>query len=307
MLLTGLPRFTLITMKKKYLKIALINQTIHLLILNSNTLIMKTIILGSGGAIPTPRPLCQCNLCVKARKEGSPYKRNSSSFYIEDIKTLIDCPEDISDSLNSNDIKEVKNLFITHWHPDHTFGLRLLLESGFDFNEDKVVNQINIYIPKSVWKTLKEKYPTIHYMIDVKKFGKIIFIEEGDILEFNNITIKPIGYKGVASDNYAYLIEENNKKLLYSSCDTIDFKQYSKFKDVDIWVTECGMFTDYESEISFDCLIDRIKKIKPKKTILIHIEEEELKVATWSILEKLENKNKDLNLKFSIDGMKIAL
>ena len=83
---------------------------------------MELIILGSGGAIPTPRPFCQCIICKKARKLGEPYKRNSSSLFIQDINTVIDCGEDISDSLNRRDVKKIDNLFITHWHPDHTFG-----------------------------------------------------------------------------------------------------------------------------------------------------------------------------------------
>lgn len=268
---------------------------------------MKSIIIGSGGSIPTPRPFCQCELCKKARKEGLPYKRNSSSFFIEDIKTLFDCPEDIGDSLNSRDIKQVNNLFITHWHPDHTFGLRPLLESNYNFIKEEVENQIQIYIPKKVWKTLQDKYPTIKYMTEIMKFGKIILIEEGDVLTFGNVQIKPIGYQGKNSDIYAYLIEENNNKLLYSPCDTIDFDNYKNFSNLDVWVTECGMFTGYDKEISFSELLRRINEIKPKKTIITHIEEVELKIVGWNKLKELEEENKQMNIKFAEDGMNIEL
>ena len=88
---------------------------------------MKLTILGSGGAMPTPRPYCQCAICKKARKFGEPFKRNSSSIFINEINTVIDCGEDIADSLNRRNVKKVDNLFITHSHPDHTFGLRHLL------------------------------------------------------------------------------------------------------------------------------------------------------------------------------------
>ena len=77
---------------------------------------MKFKILGSGGAMPVPRPFCQCELCSLARKNKK-YRRNSCSAFIEEIRTLIDCPEDIGNSLNTENIKQIDNMFITHWHP----------------------------------------------------------------------------------------------------------------------------------------------------------------------------------------------
>ena len=89
---------------------------------------MELKILGSGGAMPTPRAFCQCDVCKNARKGFKYYKRNSSSLYIKEAKTIIDAPEDITNSINRENIKrdEIKNIFITHWHPDHAFGLRSL-------------------------------------------------------------------------------------------------------------------------------------------------------------------------------------
>ena len=175
---------------------------------------MKFKILGSGGAMPVPRPFCQCKLCNLARK-NSKYKRNSCSAFIEDINTLIDCPEDIGDSLNRENIKQVDNLFITHWHPDHTFGLRVLLEANFDFIKNKSLKYINIYIAKKVYEILKEKYPSIEYYTNVIKVAKIKFIEDGDKIKLKGITIDVVGYNGKNSDWYAFLLEKNNKKLLY--------------------------------------------------------------------------------------------
>jgi phosphoribosyl 1,2-cyclic phosphate phosphodiesterase len=31
--------------------------------------------LGSGGAVPTPRPGCECRICAEARLKGVPYSR----------------------------------------------------------------------------------------------------------------------------------------------------------------------------------------------------------------------------------------
>lgn len=269
---------------------------------------MKFKILGSGGAMPVPRLFCQCKLCNLARKNKK-YRRNSCSAFIEEIKTLIDCPEDIGDSLNTKNVKQVDNLFITHWHPDHTFGLRVVLEANFDFLENKAKKCINIYIAKKVYRTLKEKYPAIDYYTKVIKVAKINFIEDGNKIKFNDILINVVGYNGGNSDWYAFLFEKNNKKLLYSPCDTLYFNKYSKFKNVDIWVTECGIFSHdkVKTELSFPDLITRLREINPKKVILVHIEEIELQRWGLDYLKKLKGKYKNINFEFAHDGLTVTI
>ena len=172
-----------------------------------NTENITLTILGSGGAMPTPRPFCQCKTCEKARKIGEPYKRNSCSLFVNDINTVIDCGEDIADSLNRRDIKQVDNLFITHWHPDHTFGFRPILEANFDFRANKPKKAINVYIPKKVFETLKQRFPAIDYLLNTQKTGNLHLIEDGEIVKIGNIIISVIGYKVINSDTYAYLIQ----------------------------------------------------------------------------------------------------
>ena len=264
-------------------------------------------ILGSGGAMPTPRPFCQCRVCEKARKIGAPYKRNSSSLFIDDIKTVIDCGEDIADSLNREGIKQVDNLFITHWHPDHTFGFRSILEANFDFRTNKAKRAINVYIPKKVFETLKQKFPVIDYLLNTQKTGKLYLIEDGEEIKIGNTTIVVVGHKGKDSDTYAYLIKKGGKKVLYAPCDTISFDNYKNFHNLDLLINECGLFSDVNSEISFDELMKRIKEINPKKTILTHIEEVEINIWGEEYLQKMKEKYSDIKFDFAGDGMKIKI
>jgi len=268
---------------------------------------MKLTVLGSGGATPTPRPFCQCPTCKKARKEGEPYKRNSSSLFANDIFTLIDCPEDIGDSLNRRNIKRVDNLFITHWHPDHAFGLRPLLEAYFNFVKSKADKQVTIYLPKRVLEELKQHYPSISHFSDVLKIAKIRQIEHAESTRFGNTKITAVGYKGKESNTFAYLFEENSKKVLYAPCDTISFEQ--KIYDLDLLINECGLFS-YEkikSEISFPALMERIRLLRPKKTVLTHIEEIEINSWSWRYLEKMKKQYSDINFDFAYDGMEIEI
>lgn len=264
-------------------------------------------ILGSGGAMPTPRPFCQCKTCEKAREVGEPYKRNSCSLFINEINTVIDCGEDIADSLNRRSVKQVENLFITHWHPDHTFGFRPILEANYDFRSNKPKRTVNVYIPKKVFETLKQKFPTIDYLINSQKTGKLYLIEDGDRIKIGNITIAVAGYKGKDSDTYAYLIEKDNKKVLYAPCDTISFDNYRNFSNLDLLINECGLFSDIRTEISFDELMKRIKEINPKRSILTHIEEVEINIWGEGYLQKMKEKYSDVNFDFANDGMEIKI
>jgi len=268
---------------------------------------MKLTILGSGGATPTPRPFCGCPVCERARKEGEPYKRNSSSLLVNDIFALIDCGEDIGDSLNRRYIKRVDSLFITHWHPDHTFGLRPLLEAYFNFETNKPDKQVTVYIPTKVFEELKRHYPSISHFSDALKVAMIQHINHSQSVQLGNIKITAVGYKGENSNIFAYLLEESKKRVLYALCDTINFEQ--KIYDLDLLINECGLFS-YEKlrgEISFPTLMERIRVLRPKRTVLTHIEEIEINTWGWQYLEKMKNEYKNINFEFAFDGMEIEI
>ncbi|MBW3003339.1 MBL fold metallo-hydrolase [Candidatus Woesearchaeota archaeon] len=263
---------------------------------------MKFRILGSGGAVTTPKPLCSCSNCRKARTD-SKLKRNSSSFYCEDIAALVDCGEDIADSLNRFNITDVEYLFITHWHPDHTFGLRPLLESNFDWEKGKPRKKIKIFIPRKVYGVLKERYPSITYLIDALKLGTVKHLEHNNSVNIGDVRVTAAGFGGKDADTFGYMFESNGKKLLYAPCDTYFLIQ--QISGLDILINECGLVNlELPNEISFKKLIERLRQWKPKKVILTHIEEPELKRLNF---DKLRKQYSDLNLDFAYDGMRITL
>jgi phosphoribosyl 1,2-cyclic phosphate phosphodiesterase len=268
---------------------------------------MKFKILGSGGAIPTPRIGCTCSICKNAREIGYPYKRNSSSLFLEDVNALFDCPEDISLPVNENNILKIDSLLITHWNPDHCFGLRLIMQHGFEFYKERATKQFSLNIPEPVYNILLKVYPAINYQLNTLKTAKLNLLKDTDVIYLGKLTIQPIGFDGPDSDTFGYLITENNKNVLYSPCDTILFKSYSGFTNLDLWLTECGCFSDFKHEISFENAIDRIEEIKPKKTIFTHIEEEELKMAGWDYLQILKDKYSGISFDFSYDKMEIEI
>lgn len=267
---------------------------------------MKLKILGSGGAMPTPRPFCTCPLCEKARIEGEPYKRNSSSLYIEDAKAVIDCPEDIADSLNRRGIMQVDNLFITHWHPDHTFGLRPILEANFDFINNKTNKAINLYIPDKVYDQVNKVYPNFYYFEHIAKMCVVHKLSHNEEVNLNGCSIKAIGFEGEDSSTYGYLMEKEGRRVLYAPCDTITFDY--RVHNLDLLINECGVLSpEVDTERSFDSLMHVIKSKQIPKTILTHIEEIELQRFGLSYYESLKDKYSEIDFDYAFDGMDIEL
>jgi len=94
---------------------------------------MKIKIIGSGGCVSIPRPLCQCRICKEARIKGVPYARCGCSLYLEDLNLLIDTPEDINAALNHADVKAIDTILFSHADPDHTMGIRVIEQLKMDW------------------------------------------------------------------------------------------------------------------------------------------------------------------------------
>ena len=115
---------------------------------------MKVEILGSAGAIATPRPGCGCRVCVEARERGIPYARTGTSVFLHGPDLLFDTPEESRLQLDRAGIERIAGCFYSHWHPDHTQGRRVWETRNGDFRtwppEAKRREETPIYLPEQV-------------------------------------------------------------------------------------------------------------------------------------------------------------
>ena len=101
---------------------------------------MKFTVIGSGGCVALPKPLCKCKICKEARAKGKPYSRFGCSLFLEDLNLLVDTPEDIVHALNEADIKQVDSVLFSHMDPDHVLGMRVFEHirlNWFEISEGK--------------------------------------------------------------------------------------------------------------------------------------------------------------------------
>jgi len=286
---------------------------------------MKLLILGSGGFQTIPRPLCGCKVCTEARKKGVPYTRNGPSLYVFDLKLIVDTPKDIINSINRESIKYIEKICYTHWHPDHTEGMRLVEEITSEWSKGqkaaKLMNHnkpITICAPPGVLAEIKQiRSPLGSYMEFFKsknfiKFRELLYDQKvGDKISLRAIKVKESKLGAVC----AYLFEEQLKKVLYFPCD-VKPSEISKdvFSNLDVLIVNSPYLESNlgikkiakshplnEDVFSLDEILELIKKYKIKKTIITHIEE--MWRHSFDDYKKLEQKYSAFNLKFGYDGM----
>jgi len=90
-------------------------------------------ILGSGGAVRTPRPSCSCTNCQGARQHGIPWARMSPAVFVHGPNLLVDTGEDACAQLDRAGITHIAGGLYSHWHPDHTAGQRMWETRNHDF------------------------------------------------------------------------------------------------------------------------------------------------------------------------------
>mgnify|MGYP002345274074 CR=1 FL=1 len=277
---------------------------------------MQIQIIGSGGFLPTPRFACNCRICSEARKKGAPYQRRGPSVYFKDISALFDTPEDVNESLNFSGAKKIENIFYTHWHPDHTLGYRIVeVLMDQDFFKTKKQKKIVVYVPDYDYDNIKKAISGLWYF-ESRGYVEIRKITESGI-KIKNTSIKLIKLGDTSFS--AYLIEQAKKKILLCPDHAMHLPAKKEFVGVDLLVMNLGFFEnnlrgakalprDPRLLNSTGFIKDNlriIESIKPRKTILMHIEEKFNR--SNKELSDLEKKHKKSNIKFAVDGLNIKI
>ena len=287
---------------------------------------MELIILGSGGAQPIPRPCCNCKVCKEARRKGTPFSRLGPALFVKGINALFDTPEEIGVELNNFKIPSVDHVFYTHWHPDHTAGMRVFEQLSIDWLKHSVgkgasTKKIPVYANDIVWGEIDA--------IKNKFGGYFNYKDSMGLIERKVLTDKPVKIGNIKitgifrsaemkSDNIlVYVLEEGKKKIIYAPCDSKPLPEDERLNNADVLIIWCPFFEGplknkfvigpknplRDELFSMEEIIGIIEKYTPKRTVLTHIEEAWGK--SYTDLKKLEEKYKKYGIEFAFDGMKI--
>lgn len=276
-------------------------------------------IIGSGGYVTLPKPLCCCRVCMEARKKGNPYARFGCSLYLEEAKLLIDTPEDISQSLNYGEIKELDRVLYSHMDPDHTLGMRVFEQLRLNWlNISQGIeceNPIEVMAMDHVMEDLNSIHSKLGSYFDyyekVRNLIKRHIVNDSIEVEGIRITLVKVEFATV------FVFEEGDKKLIYAPCDVKPFPVNEIFKDADVMIIGNTVIGDVlkggfkleednplrEELFVMDEIVELKNKYNIKKVIMTHLEEDWGK--SYDDYLELESHYKDI--RFAYDGMVIEL
>ena len=273
---------------------------------------MEMNLLGSGGVLPIPRPCCPCPLCTKARAAGFESWQTGPSLYAYGAQLLFDTPEDIRIQLNRENIQNVRHILWTHWHPDHTQGMRVIEQITKRRPETM---PIDVYIAGEQLDMLI-KYGCGNMLRYFEKEGLVRIHDffHRQALQFDGLHVTPILIE--KTRGYYFLLEDaQGKRCVYAPCEYHGLTVPELVRDVDVLITHCLWFEDprighgvdfSDSEDSFEQMLEHAGQMNARKIVVMHMEEsfgstpEELNAAA-----KIAYPNHEIV--FAREGMRISL
>ena len=285
---------------------------------------MRLRVLGSGGNSPIPMPTCKCEVCTQAREEGIPYARGGNSLYLPGIAAMVDAPEFAYTALNRERVADLEYILITHWHPDHINGLRVLQSrdaTAYDgFVEAVMEGGPTLVTTKAVHKRTREVFGQLEHFLEMG-FADVEFLDDGP-LAVDGTTVRSVPYalEGEEVDATAFVVEDGDATVLVASDDARHLPEDELPADIDLAVFECGLFErgpegeELFSEADWDLLggelthsevMDRIDRVDPDRALLTEIEH--LTSRSYDHFRALEAEAGYGNVKFAYDGLELEV
>ena len=227
---------------------------------------VKFIILGSGSSMGVPRADGYSGKCDLNNKKNF-RSRCSALIKFDNINILIDTSPDLRSQLLKNKIKSIDKVFYTHLHADQTHGINDL-RPFFLMNK----KQIPVFADS---KTSKYLYSTFKYCFK-SAYGypstlRLNNLKKKHVFKNNNkkILIESIPTEHGKIESICYLID---KKLAYASDISLFYKKdYKKLNKLDYLVVDCLWYKNHSAHFNLDQVLELIKILSPKKTILTNM------------------------------------
>ncbi|MBN2472715.1 MAG: hypothetical protein JXN59_18470 [Anaerolineae bacterium] len=244
--------------------------------------------LGTGGAIGIPRPACDCRICAEARGRGVPYSRGGPSLFVHGPDLLIDTPEDIVPNLNRAGIRHVGAVTWSHWHPDHTAGMRVFEPLNFTTSWPPEHACTPVYLPAGV----REDFDRFHGLGDRLNYYAALrliapaVIPEGESFALNGATITPYRLPDPSVQAYAFILEEGRKRVFIAPDELFSWQPDPALGHFDLAILQAGLMDVHpltgeqifpvdhpvlQREASFADTLDMIRALDADRVILTHL------------------------------------
>ena len=224
---------------------------------------VKFTILGCGSSLGVPRIDGYFGNCDPKNKKN--YRtRCSALLSCDNLNVIFDTSPDLKAQLLNNKITNIDYVFYTHHHADQTHGINEL-RVFYLKNKKKIPVYGDNFTKKYLYDSFKYCFnDTVAYPATLKFFNL-----KRNIIINKKIHINSIQVKHGSINSNAYII---NKNCAYApDVNKIFNKDIPVFKNLKYFVVDCLRYNFHPSHFSLSDIIELIKIIKPKKTILTNL------------------------------------
>ena len=227
---------------------------------------IKFTILGCGSSLGVPRAdgyFGKCNPNIKENYRS----RCSAVVGFNKLNILIDTSPDLKSQLLKNKINNIDRIFYTHLHGDQTHGINELRSF---YLKNRV--QLNAFADNATSKYLLNSF---NYCFN-NNYGypailKLNKLKKKHIIKNNNkkLLIESVKVKHGKINSIMYII--NNTCAYVSDVSKIYTKDLNKIKNLKYFVVDCLKYDPHPSHFNLNNVLELVKIIKPKKTILTNM------------------------------------
>lgn len=232
---------------------------------------MKATILGSGGPLGMPVPMCDCEYC----KEGPERLRAGLKVETQETTLIFDVSPDIREQLIKTDTQKVDGFFPTHAHFDH-FGGFPELHNLDNFTD----SEVQVYGSEAIQD----------YIEDVFNWTDVNFELVEKRMEFQDLNVETFP---VEHNDYlpmkGFSVIQDNRKIVYIP-DLKSLPESDIYKNADLLFID-GMYffethvEEDEDHASGEKLKQEIEKCNADKVVLLGNSEH----FNQMTLEEMEN------------------
>jgi len=289
---------------------------------------MRLTLLGSGGDSPTPMPTCDCRVCGPARRHGRPHARLGNSTLVRDADAVVDAPESLWAMLNREGVSAVDYVFLSHHHVDHVGGLRVVQaigRSAYPLENWDNDDPATVVLSETTYDRLADSLD-LEAQYDDMGYAEFALLGDGERMELGGgVSVTGIGAPlepgGPGDAAMSYLFERDGDSVLVSPDETTFLDLSTVPDDLDLWVTECGMFRETpggepilsdelwaeerDRQTTFEQTIEQVRTVAPDRTVLTEIEE--IYRRRPGEYADIAADHADLNIEFGRDGMDLEI
>lgn len=235
---------------------------------------------------------------------------------------MFDTPEEIASQLNREGIGNIDYIFYSHWHPDHTLGLRIveimnMFWLGRYVRGNKPDKKVRVCASSGVLCDLKGVYGTFFDHYRGLDLIEVIGLESGAPYQIGDYRITPFEVEHANFVSSVFLIERGSERVIYGPCNVKPFPTNPRLTKPDLFILgnvfpegplKEGITIPQDSELrvsqfSIDEALELAKRLGAVKTIFTHLEEEWGR--SYDDYKAIEEEHREHNIQFAYDSMRI--